>query len=906
MLPLFEDDEYRLRYGYDSQPPNIMNFALRIFDNEDDMAEEAWAEKITSLINERRKTLNKRGVRRVSVLICRLGQYPLFYTLRESDGVWGEEQAIRNIEPALAFQLELSRLSNYKLTPCFGESQQIHIYHAVARENQLDNRFFIRALVRPGRLRGTMSTAEYLISETDRLVTSVLDALEVVSAQHRNADCNHIFMNFVYNLAVTYEDVLEAISGFIERHGKRLWRLHVTGSEIRIALEDSEGNVTPIRCIIENVSGFVVNYNGYQEISTDKGTSILKSIGDKGPLHLQPVSHAYPTKESLQPKRYQAHLIGTTYVYDFPDLFSKALHNVWVKARNTDPSLVLPKTFLESKELVLDEHDRLTEVDRAPGNNTFGMVGWVFTLRTPEFPGGRKVVVIANDITFKIGSFGPIEDQFFYLATQHARDLGLPRIYLSANSGARIGLAEEVLPLFSCAWKDNDHPEKGIDYLYLTPENSLKLQDKGPNAVQTIEIEVDDERRYKITDIIGLQDGLGVESLKGSGLIAGETSRAYDDIFTITLVTARSVGIGAYLVRLGERAVQVEGQPIILTGAPALNKVLGREVYTSNLQLGGTQIMHKNGVSHLTASSDLEGATHILEWISYIPAVKGDPLPVRETADPWDREIAYTPPKGAYDPRWFIEGKQDEQTSEWLSGFFDKGSFQETLSGWAQTVVVGRARLGGIPMGVIAVETRTIERIVPADPANPASFEQRIMEAGQVWYPNSAYKTAQAIFDFDREGLPLIIFANWRGFSGGQQDMYDEILKQGSKIVDGLSSYKQPVFVYIVPNGELRGGAWVVLDPSINAEQMEMYADIDARAGILEPEGIVEIKMRRDKILTLMERLDSTYASHKRDSTDSTKSEEERATAAQLLAARESFLQPTYKQMALLYADLHE
>ena len=34
---------------------------------------------------------------------------------------------------------------------------------------------------------------------------------------------------------------------------------------------------------------------------------------------------------------------------------------------------------------------------------------------------------------------------------------------------------------------------------------------------------------------------------------------------------------------------------------------------------------------------------------------------------------------------------------------------------------------------------------------------------------------------------------------------YDEVLKQGAKIVDGLSSYKQPVFVYIMPNGELRG-----------------------------------------------------------------------------------------------------
>jgi acetyl-CoA carboxylase/biotin carboxylase 1 len=317
--------------------------------------------------------------------------------------------------------------------------------------------------------------------------------------------------------------------------------------------------------------------------------------------------------------------------------------------------------------------------------------------------------------------------------------------------------------------------------------------------------------------------------------------------------------------------------------------------------------MFKNGVSHLTASSDLEGATHILEWLSYVPAVKGGTLPVRIPVDSWDREVDYFPPKSPYDPRWLIEGKYDETTNEWLSGFFDKGSFQETLSGWAQTVVVGRARLGGIPMGVIAVETRTIERVVPADPANPTSFEQRIMEAGQVWYPNSAYKTAQAIFDFNREGLPLIVFANWRGFSGGQQDMYDEVLKQGSKIVDGLSAYKQPVFVYIVPNGELRGGAWVVLDPSINAEgQMEMYTDIEARAGVLEPEGIIEIKMRRDKITQLMERMDPPYAALKKISKDKSKTSEERAAAVESLGEREALLQLTYKQIALLYADLHE
>ena len=48
-------------------------------------------------------------------------------------------------------------------------------------------------------------------------------------------------------------------------------------------------------------------------------------------------------------------------------------------------------------------------------------------------------------------------------------------------------------------------------------------------------------------------------------------------------------------------------------------------------------------------------------------------------------------------------------------------------------MVCGRARLGGIPLGVIAVETRTVEHINPADPANQDSREVNSLQAGQVW-----------------------------------------------------------------------------------------------------------------------------------------------------------------------------
>ena len=47
--------------------------------------------------------------------------------------------------------------------------------------------------------------------------------------------------------------------------------------------------------------------------------------------------------------------------------------------------------------------------------------------------------------------------------------------------------------------------------------------------------------------------------------------------------------------------------------------------------------------------------------------------------------------------------------------------------------------------------------------------------------------------------------------------------------------------IYIPPHGELRGGAWVVLDPKINPDHMEMFADVEARGGILEPPAASDI-----------------------------------------------------------------
>lgn len=804
----------------------VCNIAVRDVEDLDDAQ---IVSQVKSTLSGFKDELLSRRVRRVTIICAKNGIYPGYFTFRGPE--YEEDVSIRHNEPALAFQLELGRLSKFKIKPVFTENRNIHVYEAIGKgpenDKAVDKRYFVRAVVRPGRLRDDIPTAEYLISEADRLMNDILDALEIIG--HNNSDLNHIFINFspVFNLQP--KDVEEALAGFLDRFGRRLWRLRVTGAEIRILCTDpSTGVPYPLRVIITNTYGFIIQVELYIEKKSEKGEWIFQSIGGSnklGSMHLRPVSTPYPTKEWLQPKRYKAHLMGTQYVYDFPELFRQAFQNSWTRAMAKVPSLAEKRPpvgeCIDYSELVLDDTDNLVEISRGPGTNTHGMVGWIVIARTPEYPRGRRFIIVANDITYQIGSFGPLEDKFFNKCTELARKLGIPRIYLSANSGARIGMADELIPYFSVAWNDPARPEKGFKYLYLTPEVKKQFDANRKKEVITELVHDDGEERHKITTIIGAKDGLGVECLKGSGLIAGSTSKAYEDIFTITLVTCRSVGIGAYLVRLGQRAIQVEGQPIILTGAPAINKLLGREVYTSNLQLGGTQIMYKNGVSHQTANDDFDGVEKIVEWMSFVPERKGSPIPIRALSDDWNRDVAYyPPPKQTYDVRWLIAGKDEDEG--FLPGLFDKDSFEEALGGWARTVVVGRARLGGIPMGVIGVETRSVENVTPADPANPDSMEMISTEAGGVWYPNSAFKTAQALRDFNNgEQLPVMILANWRGFSGGQRDMYNEVLKYGSHIVDALVKYEQPIFVYIPPYGELRGGSWV----SLSVSHMQIYTN---------------------------------------------------------------------------------
>lgn len=141
--------------------------------------------------------------------------------------------------------------------------------------------------------------------------------------------------------------------------------------------------------------------------------------------------------------------------------------------------------------------------------------------------------------------------------------------------------------------------------------------------------------------------------------------------------------------------------------------------------------MSSNGISHCTVRTDLEGLTVLLHWMSFVHFPGESPtFPPASLADPIDRQVAFSP-SASCDPRGAIGGKVSPQ-GEWLGGIFDRGSFLEVYPNWAKSVIVGRARLGGVPVGVIATEVRPMTvRIVP-DPAAAEGGERTQVQAGQV------------------------------------------------------------------------------------------------------------------------------------------------------------------------------
>ncbi|KAI5172438.1 acetyl-CoA carboxylase / biotin carboxylase 1 [Nematocida sp. LUAm3] len=449
-------------------------------------------------------------------------------------------------------------------------------------------------------------------------------------------------------------------------------------------------------------------------------------------------------------------------------------------------------------------------------------------------------VLVGNDITENNGAFSVDEDIFFANCGNFCLSKNVPFIYVSSNSGAKIEVFEPLKPVMLY--------DEETDTMYLTEEQYNTFKEK--DLIEVQESEKNNEKIFTITSIIG-NYGMGVENLSYSAEIANTMARMNKTIPTITYATGRAVGIGAYLARLSGRVIQKSDSPIILTGFQALNKLLNQSLYANNLQIGGPEILSKNGTVHRIVQTDEQGAQEIIHWLSYILPASPKPHPIRTLPLP------VPPSHPNQNPQKNLPNMEIEPISnnpcenytpeEIITHITDKNSFIEYLSEWAPNVQIGRAKINGLPCGVIFPRSQSVSQSIPSSPPKTILWTQNVL------LPESSKKIAQSITEFSLENLNILILVNWRGFTAGHTDMLEGSLEHGADIVNSMASCKTKIFTYLPPNSELRGGSWVVFDKKI-AKNIHFSAHPTASGGVIHPNGLAAIKFKEDQVKDLLKR----------------------------------------------------
>ncbi|EPR78857.1 acetyl CoA carboxylase, partial [Spraguea lophii 42_110] len=521
------------------------------------------------------------------------------------------------------------------------------------------------------------------------------------------------------------------------------------------------------------------------------------------------------------------------------------------------------------------------------------------------------IIFIIMSKIYANGSFSSDELIFYYLLCRECREKGYLRIFINDNSGVRVGFSEDMLDNIEI--RDNGiFIEDGNDKI---EESDLYIQDNNANVITTEKITLTDKYLSYNSKLISIfsNKNSGSENLSLSSLCAIETIDAYNSIFTLSYVSGMSVGIGAYLCRLGNRIIMKKDSYMLLTGYQALNKLLGDNYYKSNLSLGGYEVLGKNGIVQCEVVNDMDGIEEIFRWIEYY--IDGQSSHSKKLYDNTNKysnmddntnECINQNTNDNANEHNNIDDSANKCTNqditdntneciiqnidfnkvinksienyneiEIIENIIDKNTYKEYMPDYAPNIITARAKIQNTTIAIISSKHHTYNNHITNEENNKSTtntqninnknnIESKLMP--HVLHASSSQKFSEFISQINTENLNLLIIANYKGFSGGDKDMLDGVLKYGSNIINELKIFKNKIYIYIPPNGQLRGGTYVIFDKNIN-KNIRLTVHNTAEVGVLEPSALCEIKVK-NKIKSKLEKIVNKYKECKHLNTD--------------------------------------
>jgi propionyl-CoA carboxylase beta chain len=322
--------------------------------------------------------------------------------------------------------------------------------------------------------------------------------------------------------------------------------------------------------------------------------------------------------------------------------------------------------------------------------------------------------------------------------------------------------------------------------------------------------------------VVGLNDSGGARIQEGVMSLGG-----YADIFLrntlasgvvpqISAIMGPCAGGAVYSPAITDFTIMVKDTSyMFVTGPDVLKTVTHEEV--SKEELGGAMTHNAtSGVAHFAVDDDRECLGLVRDLLSFMPSNNLDDPPRSATSDPADREdplldrIVPASPNQPYDMLDVIHAVVDE------------GYFLEVHRHYAKNILVGFARLGGRPVGIVANQPSHLAGTLDID---------------------ASVKGARFVRFCDAFNIPLVTFEDVPGFLPGTVQEYGGIIRHGAKLLFAFAEATVPKVTVITRKAY--GGAYCVMS-SKHIRTDFNYAWPTAEIAVMGPEGAVNILYKRE------------------------------------------------------------
>ena len=320
--------------------------------------------------------------------------------------------------------------------------------------------------------------------------------------------------------------------------------------------------------------------------------------------------------------------------------------------------------------------------------------------------------------------------------------------------------------------------------------------------------------------LIGLNDSGGARIQEGVESLAGYADIFYNNVISSGVIPQISAIMGAcaggavYSPALTDFIFMVEKTSHMFVTGPEVIKTVTHEDVTKE-ELGGA-ITHasKSGVAHFTGSDEEQTLMMVRELMSFIPSNNMDEPPLKICTDPETRsdislnQVVPVDPNKPYDIKDIIFKIIDDE------------HFLEVQPHYAANMVIGFARMGGKPIGIVANQ--------PAHLAGVLDI-------------NSSVKAARFVRFCDAFNIPLVTLVDVPGFLPGTGQEFGGIIKHGAKLLYAFAEATVAKITLITRKAY--GGAYDVMSSKHIGGDVN-FAYPTAEIAVMGPEGAINILYR--------------------------------------------------------------